>query len=314
LHPLDDEITRSVLDVNIKTMKKIILALLCVSFLNSCSNKEVENRLITEKKGLESEIEKLAVRNKIYKTEISILKDSIRILKFSAPDRLFQIKKMIVKKDYSGALKKIELLKQTFPLSKETLLANQDEEFINKKIAEKKAKEERLKALGFKVFKDNYSGSVGNVSFAFSKFRFNRKFYFDYCPDVEEEYCTTSDKNNLYFLATLELSSKDNYASVPNLGLYTIVDGKLKNISYIKHEYESWTSYGAKLGNYSDNSHSFSKVDKIRYKIAGEITKEETKKPLFFLTKKKGYLGDRLTVEDVKKDYVVIKVVNRHKI
>ena len=43
-------------------------------------------------------------------------------------------------------------------------------------------------------------------------------------------------------------------------------------------EYASWTSYGAKIGNYSDDSHDFSKVNSVNYKFAGEIEQIKTKK------------------------------------
>ena len=54
-------------------------------------------------------------------------------------------------------------------------------------------------------------------------------------------------------------------------------------------EYASWTSYGAKIGNYSDDSHDFSKVNSVNYKFAGEIEQTQSKKPLFALFAKDGH-------------------------
>lgn len=72
------------------------------------------------------------------------------------------------------------------------------------------------------------------------------------------------------------------------------------------------------IGNYSDDSHDFSKVNSIRYKLAAEISIEDSKRPLVVITKKDGNGGikynDSLSVNDVHNDYYVIKILNRNKL
>lgn len=80
-------------------------------------------------------------------------------------------------------------------------------------------------------------------------------------------------------------------------------------------EYASWTSYGAKVGNYSDDSHDFSKVNSVNYKFAGEIVQSMAKKPLFVIFAKNGHsLKNEMTVDEVRNDCIVIKILNRNAI
>ena len=206
-------------------------------------------------------------------------------------------------------------MKKVFPFSKEIQETDKLEVAIAKKEEEQRKEEERIKALGYKVFKDNTSGKIGNVSFVLSGFTFGTQYTFGNCSDVGEYSYRTADKDNRYFLASLLLSTKEKYASVPNFYLYKIEDGNLHKIGYFSDEYASWTSYGAKIGNYSDDSHDFSKVNTVKYKLACEISTGLTKQPLIMLVKKDGSnVKDKLTIDEVKADYLVAMIVNRNKL
>ena len=62
------------------------------------------------------------------------------------------------------------------------------------------------------------------------------------------------------------------------------------------------------------DTHDFSKVNSVRYKIAVEISANASKQPLVILTAKDGTaVEDELTVEDVHQNYYVIKILNRNK-
>ena len=152
-------------------------------------------------------------------------------------------------------------------------------------------------------------------NYSFSGFTFGRTFTFDNCYDVDEYSYRTADKDNTYLLFSLRMSTKKKYASPPSIYIYEVTGDKLRRITHCMEEYASWTSYGAKIGNYSDDSHDFSKVNSVNYKFAGEIEQTQSKKPLFVLFAKDGHnLKDELSVEDVHNDCIVIKVLNRNAI
>lgn len=289
---------------------KLILILTTALIIISCSNESKKNY-----SELEQRYNLLSEENESLKSRLNVMADSILVLKFSASDRLYQIEKLFSDNDFEKAKKQIVELKKVFPFSKEIQETDKLEVAIAKKEEEQRKEEERIKALGYKVFKDNTSGKIGNVSFVLSGFTFGTQYTFGNCSDVGEYSYRTADKNNRYFLASLLLSTKEKYASVPNFYLYKIEDGNLHKIGYFSDEYASWTSYGAKIGNYSDDSHDFSKVNTVKYKLACEISTGLTKQPLIMLVKKDGSnVKDKLTIDEVKADYLVAMIVNRNKL
>jgi len=289
---------------------KLILLLVTALIIISCSNESPKNYSELERK-----YNLLSAENESLKSKLNVMADSISLLKFSASDRLYQIKTLFSENELEKAKKQIAELKKIFPLSKEVQETDKLEVAIAKKEEEQRKEEERIKALGYKVFKDNTSGTVGNVSFVLSGFTFGTQYTFDYCNDVGEYSYRTADKDNRYLLASLSLSTKEKYASVPDFYLYKIEGGNLHKVGFFSDEYASWTSYGAKIGNYSDDSHDFSKVNTVKYKLACEISTELTKQPLIMLVKKDGTnVKDKLTIDEVKTDYLVTMIVNRNKL
>ena len=284
-------------------MKYAFFILIIPITLFSCINQENKSKLAST-----------LIENKQLRIENKKLKDEIAALKFPASGRLEEIKTLIINEKYNEATTKIKALKELFPLSNETRLVNQQELIIANRIKEKKKEQERLIALGFKYFSDNTSGKIDNIHYTFSNFSFGRTFTSDYCPDVNEYSYSTSDKDNVYLLASLSLFSKDKNALFPWISLFILKDGKLKNVSNVMHEFATWTSYGAKIGNYDDDTHDFYKVNTIKYKIAAEITKEESKQVLFLIINKTEETIDNLTVEDVKNKCIVVKIMNKNKI
>lgn len=246
---------------------------------------------------------------------IKSLRDSVSILSYPSEQRFNHIIELIKEEKYDEARNNIAELKNIFPHSIESKKCDEQSAIIDKKIAEKKAKEERIKALGFKVFNDNTTVNVNNTICKYSGFNYGRTYTFDYCGDVGEYSYRTADKDNTYILVSLNMSTEEKYASTPSMKVYKIEDGKLKEIGYFSEEYATWTSYGAKIGNYSDDSHDFSKVNSINYKMASEISVEDSKKPLVILiSKNQESLGDNLTIDDVNDKYIVVKILNRNKL
>lgn len=246
---------------------------------------------------------------------ISAMRDSIAVLQFPADQRLAKIKQLIAEESFASAKKEISALESYFPNSQEAVQCPALIESIDSKLAAIEAEKARIKAQGFKVFKDNLSCSDNQENYSFSGFTFGRTFTFDNCYDVDEYSYRTADKDNTYLLFSLRMSTKKKYASPPSIYIYEVSGDRLKRITHCMEEYASWTSYGAKIGNYSDDSHDFSKVNSVNYKFAGEIEQTKTKKPLFVLFAKDGHnLKDEMSVEDVHNDCIVIKVLNRNAI
>jgi len=138
---------------------------------------------------------------------------------------------------------------------------------------------------------------------------------FLYINDIGEYYYRTADKGNTYLLISLSLSTKDKHASVPSFSLYEIKDGVLKRTSHMQRRYASWSSYGAYLGNYTETSHDFSKVNTVYYKLAFEVSVEQSRQPLFVIVNKDGSSpNNTLTVEDVNEKCIVVRILNRNKL
>ena len=124
-----------------------------------------------------------------------------------------------------------------------------------------------------------------------------------------------ADKGHTYILASLSISTKENYASNPKVYACEIKDGNLKEIDDFRIEYASYNTYGASIGNYSETSHDFSKVSSVKYKMAAQIPQSYTSKPIVIIVRKtSGYLSGDISIEEVRKDYEVIKILNRNKL
>nr|WP_320119514.1 hypothetical protein [uncultured Marinifilum sp.] len=295
-------------------MRNIILMTTMLVLMVSCVSKNRENELIQKVTSLEKVIlekskivEKLNAENQ----KLTALNEK---LKYSASDRIYNIRKFINDDELDKASNGIKELVQLFPNSKEAKLSSKEATIIEKKKKEKKAEAARVKALGFKVFTNHTSAKLEKVNFTFTKFSFGREFGFGHCSDVGEYSYETADKDNIYLLGDVKISSKEKYVTFPSFYLYKLEEGVLKHISYVNNEYASWSSYGAKIGNYSDDSHDFSKVNSVNYKIAVEIGKEESKEVLFLLAKINGDRQSTLTVNDVMENYIVVRIFNKSKI
>lgn len=295
-----------------KIIKSSIIVILLVFFV-SCTNNS------SEKGRYSIKLDSLKNENNILKQELEKANSQIDELKNTPEVLLNNAKNFIASNKSENAERELQILISKYPISNEA----KEAEIIIKKFdsdrAKKKAEEERIKALGFKIFNDNSQGIVGEIKYSISAFSFNRTFEFGECSDVSEVSYRTADRDETYLQGSMSATSKSKNASAPDLALYRIEDGKLKFISSFVNEYASWTSYGAKIGNYSDDSHDFAKVSTIRYKIGALLNVEYLNVPLFVVIKKddsKSYYSDydTLTLEQLKENFVVVKVLNRNRI
>lgn len=252
---------------------------------------------------------------RVLKQELSEANEKIEILSYPADQRFVHIGKLFNSGDYASVRKEVEELKRIFPNARENDGCNEYLKKIEAIEAAKKAEEERIKALGYKAFKDNLLVKLDNVTYSFSGFTYGRTFTFEYVYDVDEYSYEVADKNCTYILASLTIFTKENYAVNPKVYACEIVDGMLKEIDDFRIEYASYNTYGASIGNYSETSHDFSKVSSVKYKMAAQISQSYTSKPIVIIVKKSsGYLSGKISIDELEKDYVVIKILNRNKL
>lgn len=302
-------------------MKRFIFILVATVLVSCGIDKNKHLEVVEKCQTLEKELQISKDSVLFLNEKIDSLKEQVLILSFPADQRLNHITKLIEENLLDSATTEISKLKRFFPHSKESAKADEKQTIIdNKKLAIKK-EEERRKALGFKVFKDQstitikeYDGS--SIKCVFSGFSFSKTFTFNYICDIDEYYYRTADKDNTYILVDLSLSTKAKSAYPPQLYACKIENGKLIELDKFTHEYATWSTYGAFLGNYHETSHDFSKVNTVNYKLAAEIPFEDSKKPIVILMNKKGncVLMSGLDVEKVNKYCEVIKIINRNKI
>lgn len=301
--------------------KNIFLIIITILFISCGNMKEKFNAELIKIDSLQNIIESEQKKSDSLKSIITLFEDSIEMLSYPSDQRYNKILFLIKNNLLDSAIFEINDLKRLFPYSQEASKADTQIDLIEKKKTQIKLEEERRKALGFKVFKDNPSFTIKNSTndfkCSFSNFRFGRAFEFGYCNDVNELDYRTADKDNVYILASMRLTTNDDSLYPPNIIACIIVNGKTKNIGYFASEYSTWTSYGAKIGNYSDDSHDFTKVNSVNYNIGAEISKEYSQNPILILTpvvESFSIYDENLDVEQIHENYIVIKILNRNKL
>lgn len=302
-------------------MRKLLVVLFFFQLLISCGVKQADyDSAVLKCDSLENELDILKGSLKSLNSDIDVLIDSLMILSYPPEHRYNNILQQIENDSLDLALAEINSLKSVFPYSEEAKNSDKQKTIIENRKAKIKAEEERRKALGFKVFKDNSTITINQdkdvIKCTFSGFTFGKTFTFDYVNDMSEYHYRTADKNNTYILASMSISTQAKRVYTPTIHVCIIEDGKLKTLSSFKDEYASWSTYGAFIGNYSEDSHDFSKVNTVRYKIAAEISLENAKKPLVIVARKDGgySMEDCKTVEEVHEKCHVIRIINRNKI
>lgn len=289
---------------------KILYFLLPITIFCSCVSHSDYDKAINK-------IDSLSTLNIQQTATIRQIRDSIIMLSYSAKDRMTNIKTLIKKDKFDDAKKEIAILKSLFPNSSEIKNCLIQEKIIQSKIQKKIDEENRIKALGFKAFRDHSVAKYNHFKIKINNFKTAREYRFDYCNDINRFWFRTADKDNIYLLAQMLVTCTEKQdVEIPRISAYSIEGGKLIKCSNLNYEYSSWSSYGAKLGNHEDTSHDFNKVNSIKYNLGAEISKEDSKKALLILAHNNEFeeSADTLNINQIRKDYTVIKIWNRHKI
>lgn len=299
-------------------MKKILLFLFILAEIfiaTGCVSKTEYDELMATKKMIEDERDNLKKKNIEQEILIQEMKDSIEKYSYPADQRLLEIKKEIEKGQYTYAKQDIASLKEIFPHSKEAEECDALTITIENIFEKRRAEEERIKAQGFKILTETQTVKIDHRTCTYSNFTLGNIFKFGYCYDVGRYTYRTADKNKIYLMASMSMTTKEHSAEVPWLTVFKIEGNKAICLEPFIDEYASWTDYGCKLGTYKDPNHDFSKVNTIKYNLAAEINIEDSHKPLLVLVAKNGMsLEPEMTVEKVLNDSYIVKFLNKNKL
>lgn len=172
--------------------------------------------------------------------------------------------------------------------------------------------------------KKQKSFTTNNCSYKVSSFFRGRQWYVDRNPGGVK--IKEADKGNLYYQATLKVTTDLKETNLSSFGLYERDGEILKFIKYFEIRYQYWSSYGSYLGNYTDPRNDFSKKDRIKFNIGAEYL-EKPKGKLYLIAHKKELVEEvkvrfnsppkiftnrnaqmkkELTVEDFNSEYVYV--------
>lgn len=305
-------------------MKKLLLICIIVSCCLGCTTNTQDTAIISS---LNSEIEKL-------KTENEDLKKTIELLKCSASDRLRVIKQLVAQDKFEEASKGIKELKELFPLSEEVKQCDEQENIITTKKEKILAEQARVKALGFKALKEVSTVDVFYNKVSVGSFSVAKTFAFDAYDD--SYFYKTADRGNKYISARITITSEEKDPKLPVFYAYTVAGDKLQYEGHFILRFARWRDYGTYLGNYNDNGNDFSKTSAIPFKIGIEVSDKVASEPLVILCRKQNCMvrnynslsnppvsysigggctyDTTLTIDDLKKGYAVVKVLNKNKL
>jgi uncharacterized protein YpmB len=292
-------------------MKKSIIAFLLVYFIvnimTSCDNNKVKK----------SEYDKL-------QQELAETKKANEELQKTPQIRLSKGQDYIVKNDFEKAKKELSVLVEKFKGSIEAKKAESLLAEIEKKEKLKKETEERKKALGFKILKENTTLNIDNITLKFKSVSTGSKWIFE--NDKYDYYSYRSaERGNSFVLAKVIISSKVKKSSIPLISVYKLSNGCLNLVGNMRREFVTDTE-----GSY--NEIDFKYVSNVAFSQALEISKKTLEETAVFVVVKKvncskykfGYYLDTnsedckikstLTVDDFDKNYVLIKILNKKKL
>lgn len=266
---------------HIRILVTYSLVVAALFFANCGANQGELNQLRKERDILAAQVDDNAAI-------IKALRDSITMLSFPADQRLAKINSLVTAGNYTSAKDEISQLIELFPESKEAKTSLSINERVDKLIAQKKAEEERIKALGFKALKTYTSITVGYNKVVFTNINIGNTFTFDSYGDTYHYY--TADRGNKFLSAAMKITSEDKNPLLPQPALYSISGDAMNWVGNFSVKFTRWKDYGTYLGNYTDNSNDFSKVSSVNFKVGYETSDEITKKPYAIVLKKENSL------------------------
>lgn len=306
-------------------MKRVLTYSLLLIVLFGCGADQ------TELNNLRKERDELAAQVKANATVIQALRDSVTMLAFPADQRLTKINSLVSSGDYTAAKQEISRLVEHFPESKEAKSAPAISERIDKLIAQKRAEEERIKALGFKALKASTTFKIDYNTVELTSISVGNTFTFDSYGD--RYFYRTADRGNKYITAAMKITSQDKNPKLPQLAIYSISGDTMFKVGNFDTAFARWKDYGTYLGNTHDFGNDFAKTSSVRFKIGEEVSEDIVKGPYALIMKKEnglsrnydrfgnppvsytGYVSypSTLKLEDFTKDgseFIVVRIAN----
>lgn len=306
-------------------MKRVLTYSLLLIVLFGCGADQ------TELNNSRKERDELAAQVKANATVIQTLRDSVTMLAFPADQRLTKINSLVSSGDYTAAKQEISRLVELFPESKEAKSAPAISERIDKLIAQKRAEEERIKALGFKALKASTTFKIDYNTVELTSISVGNTFTFDSYGD--RYFYRTADRGNKYITAAMKITSQDKNPKLPQLAIYSISGDTMFKVGNFDTEFARWKDYGTYLGNTHDFGNDFAKTSSVRFKIGEEVSEDIVKGPYALIMKKEnglsrnydrfgnppvsytGYVSypSTLKLEDFTKDgseFIVVRIAN----
>lgn len=306
--------------------KKLIFSVVVTMLFVSCASEEHENNAKVEK--MQQSIDSLKAESTKKDNIISQLKDSIEVLSYPASQRLEKASKLIDEGNIEMAENELLDLKKIFPHSIEASNCDVLFEKITKIKEEKKAEEERIKALGFKALKQSSTIEIGYNKITLSSISIGNQFVFDAYDD--RWFYRDADRGNKYITMAMSVTSTSKNPKIPEFAVYRIDGDEMKKEGVFTTEYARWSDYGSYLGNYHDSQNDFSKVSTVKFKLGCEVEEDFTKQPFAIIVKKQNVLTEEydrfknppkywvgsasypysLKLASFDVDYAVIKIFN----
>ena len=268
--------------------KKLIFSVVVTMLFVSCASEEHENNAKVEK--MQQSIDSLKAESTKKDNIISQLKDSIEVLSYPASQRLEKASKLIDEGNIEMAENELLDLKKIFPHSIEASNCDVLFEKITKIKEEKKAEEERIKALGFKALKQSSTIEIGYNKITLSSISIGNQFVFDAYDD--RWFYRDADRGNKYITMAMSVTSTSKNPKIPEFAVYRIDGDEMKKEGVFTTEYARWSDYGSYLGNYHDSQNDFSKVSTVKFKLGCEVEEDFTKQPFAIIVKKQNVLTE----------------------
>lgn len=308
-----------------RVLTKSVLVFSIIPLLFACGVDQSEfNKIKKERDDLATKVNEC-------NAVIQALRDSVTMLAFPADQRLNKINALVSSGDYTAAKQEISRLTSLFPESKEAKATPAIIEKIDRLIAQKKAEEERIKALGFKALKASTTFKIDYNTVELTSISVGNTFTFDSYGD--RYFYRSADRGNKYVTAAMKITSQEKDPKLPQLAIYSISGDTMTKVGSFDTEFARWKDYGTYLGNTHDFGNDFAKTSSVRFKIGEEVSEDIVKGPYALIMKKEnglsrnydrfanppvsytGYVSypSTLRLEDFTKEgseYVVVKIAN----
>lgn len=248
--------------------------------------------------------------------------------------RLAESKSLQAEGKLSEAKSELTELMDVYPGTDEAIEAKKLFDQITKEEEKIKAEEERLKNMTFGDLKTSMKIIYNKLTLNFASVTTGSTWTFD---NYGSSYMYRSAQRGfVYLVAKVNITSEENYPSLPPIIAYQLNNGKLDKIGTLEYRFAKWKDYGSYLGNYADYGNDFSQTPTVYFSCGISISEDISKnKAIFLVVQNKGCFTRKtedfenpsvkyvegscgakstLGIEDFKSDYQLVTVINRSKI